>query len=204
MVLEVAVMVGTKRLWLILSEEVRLDLLEPLMALPDVELVGSGLTVLLPLLLVVDEVNLGTLCIELLDDLDAGRLELLDDLKTGQVELLDDLNVGRDELLDLLDAGRVELVDDLDTGRLELLDDFTVKDVLLMDDVVLIGELLREDVVLRVEVDLGFVDDDFFEDDVALPSVHLQRSSSRAAVYFGKGEVVLGLMDGQLDSRYSL
>ena len=66
-----------------------------------------------------------------------------------------------------------------------------------MDDDALTVEVLRED-VLRVEVDLGFVEDDFFEDEVALPSAHLQRSSRPLAEYLGKGEVVLGLMDGQL------
>lgn len=86
----------------------------------------------------------------------------------------------------------------MDTGRLELLDIFTVDDVFLVLDVVLIDEVLREDVVLEEEVNLDFVEDDFFEDDVALPIAHLQRSSRRLAEYFGKGEVVLGLMDGQL------
>ena len=118
-------------------------------------------------------------------------------MDTGRLELLDDLDAGRLELLDSLDEGDFELLDDFDTDRLELVDGFAVDDDFLMDDVVLTVEVLRED-VLRVEVDLGFVEDDFFEDDVVLPSTHLQRSSRRLAEYFGKGEVVLGLVDGQL------
>lgn len=118
-------------------------------------------------------------------------------MDTGRLELLDDLDAGRLELLDSLDEGDFELLDDFDTDRLELVDGFAVDDDFLMDDVVLTVEVLRED-VLRVEVDLGFVEDDFFEDDVVLPSAHLQRSSRRLAEYFGKGEVVLGLVDGQL------
>lgn len=152
-----------------------LSLLGKATTLLDVELVELGFTVLPLLLLLVEE----------------------DDIDTIRLELVDDLDAGRDELLDDLDAGRAELLDDLDTGRLELLDDFTVDDVFLMDDDVLTVEVLRDD-VLRVEVDLGFVEDDVFEEDVALPSAHLQRSRRRLAEYFGKGEVVLGLMEGQL------
>lgn len=181
------------------------------MSLLDVELEEASFTVplLLWLLLWLVEDILDTGLSELVDDLDPDRLELLDtlieedfeladDLDAGKIELVDDLDAARLELLDNLDEGDFELLDDLDTGRLELVDGFNVDDVFLMDEVALIDEVLREDVLLRVELGLGFVEDNDFEDDVALLIAHLQMSRSRVAEYFWNGEVVLGLVNGQL------
>ena len=60
-----------------------LSLLGRLTTLLNVELVEPGFTVLLLLLLLVDEDEMDTVRLELVDDLDAGRAELLDDLDTG-------------------------------------------------------------------------------------------------------------------------
>jgi hypothetical protein len=190
MILDVAEVVGRERPRLDLSDEVGPDLLELLTATLDDEVVETDLAELLLSLLDDDDDDdnddddeEGFVALELLETSLLETLIILPDVElveTGfSIPLL---------LLLLLDE------DDLDTGRLEWLDDFIVDDIFLIDDVGLIEVgILREDVLLRVEVVLRFVDDDCVEDGLAFPSAHLQRSSSWAAEYLWKGEVVLEL-----------